>query len=217
VDTPLVSCLMVTQLSRREFFPRAIAAFNRQTYPNRELVIVSVDDVEALTMPLVVGQGRFQRAPATAQTLGALRNVSLAAARGTYVATWDDDDWSHPERLAQQMAALQAKPEAEAFVLAQEDAYAEAPGWPHTAYSSMLALRKAVGEYPEHLHAPSDRPVLVRMRIATVSDPKLFVRVIHGTNICNIPYAIGTWFHHPTSVPLSPEAVAALKSAMQAT
>ncbi|GGL78821.1 glycosyltransferase [Wenxinia marina] len=38
------------------------------------------------------------------------RNIAIGRARGDYVAIQDADDWSHPDRLARQVAALQADP-----------------------------------------------------------------------------------------------------------
>jgi hypothetical protein len=40
--------------------------------------------------------------PATKQTIGALRNISVQSASGTILCPWDDDDFSHPTRLAEQ-------------------------------------------------------------------------------------------------------------------
>jgi len=40
--------------------------------------------------------------------LRALRNRAVAEAGGEYVYQWDDDDLSHSERIAVQMAALKA-------------------------------------------------------------------------------------------------------------
>jgi glycosyltransferase involved in cell wall biosynthesis len=42
------------------------------------------------------------------------RNMGIAAARGAYIAIQDADDVSHPERLAYQVALLEAHPEAQA-------------------------------------------------------------------------------------------------------
>src|SRR6202035_1136436 len=43
------------------------------------------------------------------QTLGELRNASVAAARGETVCQWDDDDRYHPRRLELQFAAMRVE------------------------------------------------------------------------------------------------------------
>lgn len=98
---PLVSCLCLTR-NRREWLPKAIECFERQTYENKELVIVadSMADVHGFVHPydLVVFHPGV---------VGAKRNVGCSAARGEIVAVWDDDDYSAPGRLAGQVARLQ--------------------------------------------------------------------------------------------------------------
>ena len=109
---PLVSCIMPTK-NRREFVPKAIEYFLRQTYTNKELVIgddgdppchdlMDPDAVERTDA--VVHYRRFK----PGQTLGAKRNALVEACTGDgLIAHWDDDDWYGPERLAQQVAAMQ--------------------------------------------------------------------------------------------------------------
>jgi glycosyltransferase involved in cell wall biosynthesis len=105
-DGLLISCLMVT---RGDAFPAAfaIACFQRQTYPNRELIIVCdrpgsivARHVEALRDPLI----RYH--DVTPASLGYLRNAALDRAQGALIAQWDDDDLSAPDRLAHAAAAL---------------------------------------------------------------------------------------------------------------
>ena len=108
---PTISCLMVT-CDRVLLAKRAIRAFAKQMWPNRELVIVSAgaarfrralaDEAAAAGVANVV---RFVVADA-GSTLGALRNLALDNARGELVCQWDDDDYSHPERLGTQAAHL---------------------------------------------------------------------------------------------------------------
>lgn len=80
---PLVSCIMPTIKARDEFRKEAVACFEAQTYPNRELVTV------------------FDPG-----TVGAKRNMACSRARGEIICHWDDDDWSHPERIADQIERL---------------------------------------------------------------------------------------------------------------
>ncbi len=77
----------------------ACLAYRLQTYAAKELVIVNdgepiraaADDVSVVNL-------------AERRSVGSKRNAGIAAARGELVAIWDDDDFSLPERLAEQVA-----------------------------------------------------------------------------------------------------------------
>jgi hypothetical protein len=98
-DRPLVSALMLTTHPRRRTFIRdALTSFRLQTYPATELVIVN----DGQPMRAAGPRQRVVQVP-PGLPLGAKRNVGLCAARGELVAMWDDDDYSLPERLAQQV------------------------------------------------------------------------------------------------------------------
>jgi hypothetical protein len=102
--TPLVSAMMPT-FDRRPFIPRAIAQFLRQTYPNRELIVVDdgTDPIEDLLPP--DARIRYLRLPGRA-TIGVKRNAACEAAHGEIVIGWDDDDWYAPDRIARQVAPI---------------------------------------------------------------------------------------------------------------
>jgi len=100
----LVSCIMPTR-NRREFVPRAIECFLAQTYALRELVILDNGESVADLIPKD-DHIRYIRMAAKSAT-GQLRNLCCQVARGEFIAHWDDDDWSHPERLAEQVAAIE--------------------------------------------------------------------------------------------------------------
>lgn len=107
---PLVSCILLTTHPKRAaFVPDALRAFEAQTHPAKELVVVN-DGPAALTS----GDPRVQvvNLPPSPDgvrrwTLGEKRNVGVRFARGEWVATWDDDDISLPDRLAAQVDAAQ--------------------------------------------------------------------------------------------------------------
>ncbi len=92
--------------NRREWLPKAIAAFQAQTYPNRELLILADgEDVRDLipsdpTIRIVHIDEGFR--------VGDKRNFGCALADGEIIAHWDDDDYSTPERLADQVGRLQS-------------------------------------------------------------------------------------------------------------
>lgn len=106
--THLISCLMV---SRGEIFPAAFAieCFQKQSYPNKELVIVSANANGALKAYVdELGDHRIRFFQVPDWTLGTLRNLSIGLASGDLIATWDDDDLRHPSSLEIQYAALMA-------------------------------------------------------------------------------------------------------------
>jgi glycosyltransferase involved in cell wall biosynthesis len=98
---PLVSCLMVTrgELSVLQF---AVECFRRQSWPRRELVVVTGADRAAEVDAYLERRGVRTRsvtgAPPGLQ-LGDLRNMALARATGDIVMTWDDDDLYDPHRV----------------------------------------------------------------------------------------------------------------------
>ncbi len=84
---PLVSVIMPWLDRSPEMMRRAVASIEAQTYSNYELVT---------------------RKAREGRTVGWMRNLCVEAARGEIIAHADEDDWSHPNRLAEQVALLQA-------------------------------------------------------------------------------------------------------------
>jgi glycosyltransferase involved in cell wall biosynthesis len=103
---PLISCIMPT-CDRRSFIKGAIACYEAQVYPNKELVVVDngADRIE----DLLPKEARYQHV-GNGQKLstGAMRNRACELALGTLIAHWDDDDWSHPARLLEQYRMMQS-------------------------------------------------------------------------------------------------------------
>lgn len=92
----LISCVMPTTASRAKYIPSAIRCWAEQTHTNKELIIVSEDDISHL----VPDDPRIRFVKCSQQdTLGRKRNLGNAAAKGGLIAHWDDDDWSYPGRL----------------------------------------------------------------------------------------------------------------------
>ena len=98
-----ISCLCATY-NRWERLKHTINCFLRQTYENKELIIVSegskaykekianyVKSLDSSDIRMEFLEGNY--------TLGAIRNISMQLAKGTIVCQWDDDDLQHPKRL----------------------------------------------------------------------------------------------------------------------
>ncbi len=166
LDRVLVSCLMPTlpDPARLDAFRRSVADYCRQTHPRCELVVVldRGDPVARESMLAhVASLGRDDVRvvePAEKLTLGALRNVSVARARGEVLCHWDDDDWFHPDRVRAELAEL-SRTGAQALVL--EDALLYFPAertlhwsnWratePKGLPGTLMFRREAAPAYPE--------------------------------------------------------------------
>jgi len=107
---PKISCLTVTGW-RLVLLKQSIRCFLDQTYPNKELVIVTDADppyraaiedyVKQLNAPdirLICLEGKYN--------LGTLRNHAIEAATGEFIMQWDDDDLYHPLRIQLQYECL---------------------------------------------------------------------------------------------------------------
>ncbi|HEX3558793.1 MAG TPA: glycosyltransferase [Pyrinomonadaceae bacterium] len=108
---PGVSCLMVT-LDRLTLAKRSIRSFAAQRYEDRELLIVTDGSevfrraLERYVAALGLERVRFFYPDGDRLTLGHLRNISMEEARGELICQWDDDDYSHPDRLAVQVGHM---------------------------------------------------------------------------------------------------------------
>ncbi len=205
---PLVSCLMVTLPTpgRLVFVKRSIAAFLDQTHEPRELVIIVDGRVSDPTTPLIrshvaaLGRDDIRIVePPAGLTLGALRNVSKASARGEVICVWDDDDLHHPERLEQQTAALvQSGAESTAMQKVMQffpaDRRLYCVNWSatseHTMPATLMCRSSAPIVYPEvgeRAVRGEDMEVMWQLqgrgRYHVMPDhPHLFVYVSHGQN-----------------------------------
>lgn len=103
--SPLVSCVMPSTAARAHLIPHAIACFDRQTYPHKELVILT----DGPPLEIAVRRDpdiRHLYRELSFDTLGEKRNFLNSFARGALICHWDDDDHSAPHRLALQVATF---------------------------------------------------------------------------------------------------------------
>jgi hypothetical protein len=102
---PLVSVILTTR-DRPRMLSIALECYRRQTYPNRELIVV--DDGGAFPVDetkIVAVGGRVIRVP-EGTPLGAKLNRGASEARGSLCQKWDDDDWYAPRYLETMVSAL---------------------------------------------------------------------------------------------------------------
>lgn len=153
VSGPLVSVVM-SVYAPDSSFETSVRSILAQTYTNFELFVV--DDCSPPEFaPLIEAAGEWDprvtvlRMPSNGGTYQ-VRNFALTRARGELVTFQDSDDWSHPERLARQVAVLTEQPDVIAslssWVRITPDLVLNRVGYAATRVnaSSMMFRREAV-------------------------------------------------------------------------
>lgn len=205
--TPFISCIMAT---RGKAFPakHAIECFRRQSYPERELVIVCASagsEVEAMAGRIADPHIRFIHAPEAA-SVGALRNAAIAEARGELVCVWDDDDLSHSARLKWQLAGLVAA-QCEACYLGRillwqphrkRIAVSAIRAWENTMLARKAILPAYTGEQTGSDTILTEE-LIARHGVVTVDQPIGYCYVAHGANLWNEAH-FDMLFSHAQSV-----------------
>jgi hypothetical protein len=108
VDAPAVSVLMPVY-NGEKYLKKAIESVLHQSFADFEFIVVDDGSNDGTANILASYQGRDDRIQVLHQSnqgLVAALNTGLSLARGKYVARMDADDIAMPERLAEQVAAL---------------------------------------------------------------------------------------------------------------
>jgi glycosyltransferase involved in cell wall biosynthesis len=167
-EFPLVTVAMPTMASRREWLPKAIACFESQTWPNKELLIV--DDGSVDLQP----SGRI-RVLSIIAPLGEKRNLACERAAGEFIVHFDDDDFSAPERIAEQVALLKRLDRAVAGFHSLR--FTDGVNWwenhnhPGWAYDASLCYRRDF--WKRHPFAPVNDGLEAEFRVAAASEKQL--------------------------------------------
>lgn len=107
----LVSAIMPTR-GRSQWAAQAVDCFLSQTYPNKELIILDDDDAPSFS-DAAVEEIEAKRenvrwfGMVDRMTIAEKRNYAATLARGEIIWTLDDDDWSAPGRMADQIRRLE--------------------------------------------------------------------------------------------------------------
>lgn len=118
--TPLVSVIMPVYNAGAYLRP-AVDGVLRQTYQNWELILIDDGSTDGCVAALDdINDPRVKKIRQANAGKPVVMNRALAMARGEFYALNDADDISHPERLAKQVAALQANPQAAGVFVGHE-------------------------------------------------------------------------------------------------
>ena len=177
-DGPLVT-VIVPARDAAATLPTALRSLAAQSWRALEILVVENGSQDGT---LAVAEAHAARDPRIrvlrAEEVGTYpaRNLGLAEARGAYVTVHDADDWSHPSKIAAQMAPmrgaappaatashwLRVTPDLEPWVWRQED------GLVHRNTSSLLfaaSMRDRLG-YWDRVRVNADTELYFRIRAA---------------------------------------------------
>lgn len=111
---PQVSIVLAAHDQAR-WLPATLASVRAQTFADWELALVddgSTDATPAIAAAAAAADPRIRHLPGPRRERAAARNRGVAATAGALVAFLDGDDLWHPAKLARQVAALDAAPDA---------------------------------------------------------------------------------------------------------
>lgn len=241
----LVTAVMITGKSpeRAPFAKAALQSFAAQTYPNKELVVINSGTESVLEAALAMGlrspvvEVWVQDADQSGKTLGDLRNMALEAGSGWYYIQWDDDDWSHPERMEAQVKLCRA--------IEQETALG-VPLPAAVTYMNQIRYNFKTGHC--YVHRQSPRPgyavgipgTIVHTYVGDCcypslsksedtkfaqrfskrfhiwdNDPKMYLRFYHGANTWDETHIMGPKKFHSRQPKLNSECMAYLEEILE--
>jgi len=199
---PLISCLMPTR-DRFEQVQFAVAAFRRQTWPNRELIVLDQNRdgrlanwIQSLDDPTI----RLFPLPGVREPLGTIRNLTVDISSGTFLCNWDDDDMQHPARLEIAAAAIAAT-NAVVCTLIRETVWIPAIQgfgvrqiWPYV--NTVMVHRATNLRYlplPRGEDVPPVHGLIAQGRAIMLDLPELYLYVMHGRNTADARGLAARW------------------------
>ncbi|MBA4040224.1 MAG: glycosyltransferase family 2 protein [Sphingobium sp.] len=111
---PLVTTI-IPAFNASRTIAETIGSALAQTHAEHEIVVVddgSTDATRAIVSAIAQRHPNICIVGQENRGLASARNAGIAAARGDYIAPLDADDLWHPEKLARQLAAIDARPSA---------------------------------------------------------------------------------------------------------
>lgn len=209
-EPPLVSVLLASRNGSR-YLEESLASLEAQSYPAIE--IVAVDDGSSdRTSEILAAFARRHSGARLLRTEGIGLAGALAKAaneaRGVYLARQDDDDRSHPERIARQVAHLEAHPAT--AVLGTAATVIDAQGSPIQAYpvpADAASIRRTLLRATPFVHGSVmmrrdayERAGGYRAAFRASQDFDLWLRMGPDAALVNLPESLYEWRSHPGGV-----------------
>ena len=116
MSEPMAAALMLTA-NRPDLARKAVECFRRQTYPaDRRILLILDTGKDPSWHARALGENdqtapiQWHQPELAGKTIGELRNIIAGYSRNLaeVLIHWDDDDWSHPTRMAEQVELLQS-------------------------------------------------------------------------------------------------------------
>lgn len=191
----LVSAVMVSR-GNIEFISRSIRMFIAQSWPYKELVLVTDKVSEELYNLSSAFGGLIQLIEApSGLNLGDYRNISVARARGNFICQWDDDDFYHRDRISSMMSVLFSS-DADAVFLSRWLMRWESREWIAISNArvwegSFLARKHAIRVYPSMSRGEDTvmvNALLRRSTVAMLDAPHLYCYSVTDRNTWSISH-----------------------------
>lgn len=175
----------------RRLIQIAIECFKKQTYQNRELVIVDDRLGDASGYDITFFKAWCIRVSGGAIPMGAKWNIACQAAKGDILTFWEDDDWHHPQRLERQLAVLR-KSQAGVVGLERVRYYDLQTGqrWiyhhPGHTLDGTLMFRRTfyeLGNFPRAIARAAALWMTGKPAPLCMPDEDLYLGIVHGKNV----------------------------------
>ena len=193
--------------------PAAIASLDAQTVEDREIVVIddgSVDGSPGILRDWARRDARVHVHPTPPRGIAAALATGLERCRAPVVARMDADDVAHPERLAAQLAALEAAP-SRVLVGCRVEVVGEPPGPGMLRYAEWLDGIRTPADVAREIYVecPIAHPTFCFRRAAVEElggyrvgdfpeDYDLLLRIHHaGGTMANLDRVLLRWSDRP--------------------
>jgi glycosyltransferase involved in cell wall biosynthesis len=191
-----ISCICPTfnrVVARPELLAEAVESFARQTYPNRELLILNDHPGQEIvcTTPGV----RVVNHPVRFASLGEKYNAAVEMASGSILVPWEDDDVSLPHRLADSVVILRRfayfNPRGSWYLTGGKLHKDHLQGVNHNASAFTREAWKAAGGYPHDNKQDAGMDSRLRAQpgawTGTLKDPRAWSYIYRwGVSDCHL-------------------------------